>query len=66
MKRVDEAIGRNIECFRKGLVFYEPGGGGNYGKPVICENEKALERVKSEFEQKAKANRATQKSLAEF
>ena len=46
---LDKKIGQKIMSFRKGLVLYIPGGGGQYGKPIICDSEEEMERKKKEF-----------------
>ena len=46
LMKVDAGIAKKIDCFRKGLVLFEEGGGGKYGKPIICENEKDFEQKK--------------------
>jgi uncharacterized protein (TIGR00375 family) len=65
--KVDSEIAKKIDCFRKGLVLFEEGGGGQYGKPVICENEKEFEQKKFELGEKAKKKySARQKKLFDF
>lgn len=59
-----EAVGRNIEAFRKGLVVFEPGGGGQYGKPFIALSERELEEKKLEIEKGSKNGK--QKTLLEY
>ncbi|MFH1895184.1 MAG: TIGR00375 family protein [archaeon] len=67
LTEVDKDIAESIECFRKGLVLFEEGGGGKYGKPIICRNEKEFEKKKFELEQKEKKVFASrQKKLSEF
>jgi len=41
----DKVIGGKIIAFRKGLVHYIPGGGGMFGKPIICDTQEEFERV---------------------
>jgi len=65
--KFDKDIGEKIDCFRKGLVLFEEGGGGNYGKPIICSNEKEFEKKKFELGEKEKKQfKAQQKKLFEF
>ncbi|MBI4210629.1 MAG: TIGR00375 family protein [Candidatus Diapherotrites archaeon] len=45
----DREVGENIAAFRKGLVLYIPGGGGEYGRPIICRTQEELERKKNEL-----------------
>ncbi len=67
LMKVDAGIAKKIDCFRKGLVLFEEGGGGQYGKPIICENKKDFEKKKFELEQKEKKQfSAQQKKLFEF
>ncbi len=67
LKKIDQGIAEKINCFRKGLVLFEEGGGGNYGKPVICLNEKEFEQKKFELEEKQKKQfKARQKKLFDF
>lgn len=65
MEEVDKRVAEFVESFRKGFVVYESGGGGNYGKPFICLNEKELEEKTKELEEKETAMKK-QKSLKEF
>jgi uncharacterized protein (TIGR00375 family) len=68
--RVDEKIAENIIAFRKGLVQYVPGGGGNYGKPIICKSKEEFERIGKEIEKNLNAVPAAmarkQKTLGDF
>lgn len=66
--RADAEIGEKIIAFRKGLVHYIPGGGGNYGKPIICNSEKDFARIKEEmkYELACPDGRGPQKSLEDF
>lgn len=41
--RIDARVAKHVEAFRKGLVLYVPGGGGHYGKPIICLSERECE-----------------------
>ena len=45
----DREVGEKIISFRKGLVLYIPGGGGEYGKPIICGSKEEYERKKIEL-----------------
>ncbi len=65
--KVDKDIGEKIDCFRKGFVLFEEGGGGKYGKPIICKNKKEFEQKKFELEQKEKKQFSSeQKKLFDF
>jgi uncharacterized protein (TIGR00375 family) len=67
LKKVDAGIADKIDCFRQGLILFEEGGGGKYGKPIICSNKKELEQKKFELEQKEKKSFSLQqKKLFEF
>ena len=68
LKRVDSLVAKKINSFRKGFVHYIPGGGGNYGIPIICDSEEDFENKKNELSEKlecASGNRK-QKKLDEF
>jgi uncharacterized protein (TIGR00375 family) len=47
LKKVHEPTAERIEAFRKGYVIYIPGGGGTYGKPIICLTEKEFNQTKT-------------------
>lgn len=49
LQEIDERIAAYVEAFRAGRVLYLPGGGGQYGKPIICLSEEELERKKTEL-----------------
>jgi uncharacterized protein (TIGR00375 family) len=63
LMKEDKEIGEMITAFRKGLVLYIPGGGGKYGKPIICKNEKEFEKISKEmkYETKCPTNNQPQK-----
>jgi PHP family Zn ribbon phosphoesterase/transcriptional regulator with XRE-family HTH domain len=65
LMEVHEGIAKRIESFRKGLVVYKPGGGGDYGKPFICLSESEFEEKKLEITQGRK-NKKAQKTLFEY
>ena len=68
LERIDELVAKKINSFRKGLVHYIPGGGGNYGVPIICDSKEDFENKKIELSEKlecASGNRK-QKKLDEF
>ncbi len=65
LKKVNPDVGKKITSFRKGWVHYIPGGGGNYGKPVICDSKEEFEKKGKELEEEEKAL-ANQKTLGEF
>jgi uncharacterized protein (TIGR00375 family) len=67
LMKVDARIAKKIDCFRKGLVLFEEGGGGQYGKPIICENTKEFEQKKFELKEKEKKQfTVRQKKLFDF
>jgi len=64
----DKEVGEMIMAFRKGLVLYIPGGGGKYGKPIICKNEKEFEKLSKEikYETECPNNNQPQKKIGEY
>ncbi len=68
LKQVNPRVGQKVVSFRKGFVHYIAGGGGNYGKPVICDSKEEFERKKGEIEaeMKEKDSFKGQKTLGEF
>ena len=50
IKEANPVVGKKMESFRKGYVTYIPGGGGEYGKPLICDSEKEFNAKKEEVE----------------
>lgn len=40
-------IAQYVMAFRNGWVQYEPGGGGQYGKPTVCLSKEEFERTKN-------------------
>jgi uncharacterized protein (TIGR00375 family) len=68
LRKVDEKIAENIIAFRKGLVQYAPGGGGDYGKPIICKTKEEFECIGKELEKNLNAQPAQkkQKTLEDF
>src|SRR3989344_2913522 len=64
---VDKAISGKIEAFRNGFVLYDAGGGGKYGTPFICDNEREFEMKKAEMENSEMENEIrNQKTLKEY
>ena len=64
---VNKEVAGKVIAFRKGFVHYIPGGGGNYGKPVICDSQKEFEKMGKEIAQELKkGSSAGQKSLKQF
>ncbi|VVB99215.1 Uncharacterised protein [uncultured archaeon] len=68
LAEVDTNVAKHIASFRKGLVLYIPGGGGNYGKPIICASEEEMERKKKELaaELSGVSEISNQKTLGQF
>ena len=64
----DKEIGEKIISFRKGLVLYIPGGGGQYGAPIICKDAEELEKKKIELKKELEgiSEIAGQKTLGQF
>ena len=54
LNEVDSKTSAKIIAFRKGWVHYIPGGGGEYGKPVICNSKEEFEKKKNELEEEIK------------
>ena len=67
LAKENELIAKKINAFRKGWVHYIPGGGGEYGKPIICDSPEDFERKKKEaLVETASELDVKQKSLNEF
>ncbi|MCR4335546.1 MAG: TIGR00375 family protein [archaeon] len=68
LNEVDENIAKKIIAFRNNLVLYIPGGGGDYGKPIICETKEEMERKKIELKNELAgiSDIANQKTLGQF
>jgi uncharacterized protein (TIGR00375 family) len=68
LAEVHRETAENIAAFRQGLVHYIPGGGGQYGTPIICKNKEDFERKAKELEKElnGKSEFAGQKTLMEF
>lgn len=66
--KVNPRVAQKVVSFRKGWVYYIAGGGGNYGKPIICDSAEEFERKKKEIETeiKEKDSFKGQKTLGEF
>ncbi|MBU0636407.1 TIGR00375 family protein [Candidatus Micrarchaeota archaeon] len=64
----DKTIGGFILAFRNERVHYLPGGGGDYGKPLICLSQEEFESKKNELQEKQnQKNRFKgQKTLGQF
>lgn len=64
----DKGVGEMIIAFRKGLVLYVPGGGGKYGRPIVCRDEKEFAKVGAEMKYEAACpdNATPQKNLGQF
>lgn len=68
LTEVHSPTAERVNAFRKGFVFYLPGGGGNYGKPVICLNEKEFKEKTAKHlkEINCESDALKQKTLGEF
>ncbi|MFH1224549.1 MAG: TIGR00375 family protein [Candidatus Diapherotrites archaeon] len=68
LAEVNADAAKKINAFRKGWVFYIPGGGGKYGTPVIGDSPGDLERRRKEAEQglKKKNPARGQRTLGDF
>jgi len=68
LRQVNPRVAQKVASFRKGWVYYIAGGGGSYGKPIICDSAEELERKKKEIETEAKEKDSFkgQKTLGEF
>ncbi len=62
---VNKEVARDIVSFRNGWVYYIAGGGGQYGKPVICKSKEEFEAREKELEAEEK-KQGLQKSLGRF
>ena len=49
LEEVDKNTAENIIAFRNSLVLYIPGGGGEYGRPIICKTREEYEGKKLEL-----------------
>jgi len=64
---INESVAKKVESFRNGWVHYVSGGGGNYGRPVICDSAEEFERKGLELEREEKGSALKgQKTLGEF
>lgn len=65
---VDAEVASRIDAFRKGWVVYVPGGGGEYGTPVICSSKEEYLEKKEAVEKgnKFENSLAGQHTLREF
>ena len=66
LEEVNSMVAEKIVAFRKGWVHYIPGGGGQYGKPVICDSEEDFEKRGKELRERKEEEFAGQKTLGEF
>ena len=68
LEEVDKEVAKMIIAFRKGLVLYLPGGGGEYGKPIICESKEDYENKKQLFKKELSgiSDISNQKILTQF
>ncbi len=68
MREVNQEIAEKVNAFRQGWVLYKPGGGGEYGVPIICSSKEETEKKRNELGQEleCKSCNAGQKRLKEF
>ncbi len=68
LAELNENVAQKIEAFRQGYVLYIAGGGGNYGKPIICNSKEEFEQKQKELASVLDCNSAFlgQKTLADF
>lgn len=67
LREFNEEIAEKIIAFRKGFVLYIPGGGGDYGKPIICRDEKEMNETKIKMKNELEGiNNLNQKNLTQF
>jgi len=68
LAEVDALTAKKVESFRKGFVHFIGGGGGNYGKPIICDSAEDFERKKLELKDCLDCNTSFsgQRTLGEF
>ena len=68
LNEYDKLVGEYIAAFRKGLVVYKEGGGGQYGVPHICKTKEELEETTKRIlkEEEMETDFSGQKILAEF
>ena len=68
LNEVDKSIAQKIIAFRKELVLYIPGGGGDYGKPIICSSKEEMEKKKIELKNELAgiSDISNQKTLGQF
>ncbi len=66
--KVNAKVALKVNAFRHGWVHYIPGGGGNYGKPVICNSKEEFERREKELGEQLECSSASrgQSTLNEF
>lgn len=68
ISKVNEKVAEAVNAMRNGYVLYIPGGGGNYGTPVICKDKEEFEKKKIELRDQLQcsSSAADQKTLGEF
>jgi len=67
LNEVNQEVAKKVKAFREGLVLYIPGGGGNYGKPIICDSKEEFDSRKEILEKDINASQVSgQKTLGEF
>ncbi len=68
LREVEKGTAEKISAFRNDWVLFIPGGGGNYGKPVLCDSKQEFERKKIELGKQLECREPCtgQKTLKEF
>ncbi|MFH0954733.1 MAG: endonuclease Q family protein [Candidatus Micrarchaeota archaeon] len=61
-------IAKYVLAFRNGWVHYEPGGGGQYGKPTVCLSQEEFEREKNQLKKSSTTQNKFrgQKTIGEY
>ncbi|MBN2067612.1 MAG: phosphotransferase, partial [Candidatus Diapherotrites archaeon] len=65
LSEANPRIAQKINAFRLGWVHYIAGGGGNYGKPLICNSKEEFEKKGKELKE-GENDFSGQKTLGEF
>ncbi len=68
LEEVNALVAKKVGAFRNGWVLYIPGGGGNYGQPIICDSREEFENKKGEMKKElaGESDFSGQKTLREY